>query len=173
MKYLTAYLAISFLVAGCGMKSGDQPASTGQHSPAADTTYANRPSLTLMARDSIAHIFLRDYLLVLKKQGSDTAWVQANEFVTDEFKTAHRELIRKAWKEEPEYGLGFDPILDAQDYPEEFIVALSSADDFVTLSGKDWPEFNVVIKMKKMGISWKVDGAGVVNIPEDKRANRN
>jgi hypothetical protein len=42
----------------------------------------------------------------------------------------------------------------------------------VTVVGNDWKEFELVLKVERENNKWLVDGAGVINIPDDKRAKR-
>jgi hypothetical protein len=69
---------------------------------------------------------------------------------------------------EPGYGLGFDPILDAQDNPEKFEIVRKDG-SFLVVRGVDWPEFTVTMKLKLIGLQWLVEGCGIVNIPEEKK----
>jgi len=102
------------------------------------------------------------------------AWINENQLVTDNFKQLHKNLIEKAVELDPELGLGFDPIFDAQDYPDEGFEILTSDDNtgYLTVRGKDWVEFNLSMKLIKSEDRWLVDGCGVINIPETKRAER-
>ena len=49
-------------------------------------------------------------------------WVEAHPDVSVNFKRALSELLEEGEKEAPGYGLGFDPILDAQDFPDDGFV---------------------------------------------------
>lgn len=112
----------------------------------------------------------------LHKKTKETAeqWVQRNAKLTNHFKNSYKKLVEDANKEDPEVGLDFDPIFDAQDYPDQGFKVLSCDDksNFVTLNGKDWEDFTVVVKTSKTDKGWLIDGAGVISIPEDKRARR-
>lgn len=46
-------------------------------------------------------------------------WVNSNNLTTNRFKNEVKTIIEDAYSEEPELGLGFDPIFDGQDYPDE------------------------------------------------------
>ena len=101
-------------------------------------------------------------------------WVITSELVTDNFKTELVNMINEAFEREPDYGLGFDPILDAQDYPEEEFL-LSNYDSTLsvaTVNGKQWTSFVLNIKLTNQNDRTLVDGCGVVNIPEEHRAER-
>jgi hypothetical protein len=45
-------------------------------------------------------------------------------------------------------------------------------EDYVTAEGKDWSTFTTIIKVSLVAGNWMVDGAGIVNIPEDKQRNK-
>ncbi len=101
-------------------------------------------------------------------------WVNSSELVTDNFKTDLVNMINGAFEREPGYGLGFDPILDAQDYPEEGFL-LSNYDstlNIATVTGKQWISFVLNIKLTNQNDRTLVDGCGVVNIPKEQRAER-
>jgi hypothetical protein len=125
---------------------------------------------------AVALKFINDYVDFYNKNGLPTKsgiWVNNNELATEQFKITYKEIIEHAIKDDPETGLGFDPIFDAQDYPEKGFEFLSSDNDgYVTLKGIDWPDFTTVVKIKLVGSKWMVDGAGVVNVPDGKKAKR-
>lgn len=105
---------------------------------------------------------------------ADANWIAKQPLLTDNFKAAHKKLIEDAQKADPEMGLGFDPIFDAQDYPDKgfSISATDTANGYVTVTGINWPDFQVVLKVVQQNNQWLVDGAGVINIPQEKRAKR-
>lgn len=96
-------------------------------------------------------------------------WTQNNQDCTQELKDALKKMMDEA---DPEYGLGFDPILDAQDFPEEGFKLLTQNGNIVTVEGIDIPGFTVNLKMAKTEAGWKVNGCGVVNMAENERAVR-
>jgi hypothetical protein len=101
-------------------------------------------------------------------------WVNSSELVTDNFKTELVNVINEAFEREPDYGLGFDLILDAQDFPEEGFL-LSNYDstlNIATVTGKQWTSFVLNIKLTNQNDRTLVDGCGVLNIPEEQRAER-
>ena len=74
--------------------------------------------------------FINDYCEFcnnkLKKQSTITAenWINKNDLLTESFKKSYKDIVETAYKEDPELGLDFDPIFDAQDFPQngfEFI----------------------------------------------------
>ena len=125
------------------------------------------------SKTGTALTFINDYVGYCENRHSEsetTKWIEDNSLLTSEFKKTYRELIEAARKREPELGLGFDPIFDAQDYPEEgFEVVKFDNDGYVTVRGKDWSTFTTLIKVRLQRDQWMVDGAGIVNIPKDKQ----
>ena len=101
-------------------------------------------------------------------------WTRASPLATDKFKTELLKLVNEAWKEDPEIGLGFDPIFDAQDYPDEGVELLDfdSETGYLVVKGIKWDSFNVTMKIVHQNGQTMVEGCGVINIPEEKRAER-
>jgi hypothetical protein len=96
-------------------------------------------------------------------------WVNQQTILSNSFKSELRRILEEAEKEDPEMGLGFDPILDAQDYPEKGFVVDNVDGEFVILKGIGWEDFFLTLKMVKgENNQWLVDGSGIVNIPEDR-----
>jgi len=123
----------------------------------------------------IALQFINSYTeLSLYRPDSIEAWILNNPLVTEHFKITYKNLMDSALQVDPEIGLGFDPILDAQDYPDKGfeIVPHDSTNEFVTVRGIDWPEFLLVLKLANHENKWQVDGSGVINMPENRRADR-
>jgi hypothetical protein len=122
----------------------------------------------------VAITFINDYLYFTNVGTAETGlieWFNNRKDVTVLFKSELKRILNEAEKIDPELGLGFDPLLDAQDSPSEF--EFDKADsEFLIVKGKDWPDFQLTLKMKLSGTKWLVDGAGIVNIPENKRIKR-
>lgn len=118
--------------------------------------------------------FINDYLTYLRHAYAGVSlvqWVNGRTDVTPEFKQELQRIMDEALANDPEYGLGFDPLLDAQDYPSAFeLVHTDSV--FLVVKGTDWPEFQLTLKMELIGTAWLVDGSGVINVPEEKRIKR-
>ncbi|MBN1186257.1 MAG: hypothetical protein JXB49_28525 [Bacteroidales bacterium] len=132
--------------------------------------------IDLKASDAeIAIKFLNDYIAFcnnIKSNNNLFQWIHDNALLTAKFKETHKKIIEDAEKVDPELGLGFDPIFDAQDYPSGFVIKSIDNAGFVTLQGKDWQDFIVTVKLVYIDNNWFVDGAGIINIPKDKQARR-
>lgn len=118
--------------------------------------------------------FINDYLDYILNQNINSSrleWIDNRMDVSDTFKLELRALQEEAERENPEYGLGFDPILDAQDAPNKFEIK-SENGNYLIVKGTDWPDFRLTLKLLYNGESWLVDGAGVINVPKDKQARR-
>jgi hypothetical protein len=101
-------------------------------------------------------------------------WINSSNLSTNGFKSELKQIINDAYKAEPEVGLGFDPILDAQDNPDKGfeLEAFDEKTNYLTVRGTDWQEFKLTMKIIEDNGKWLVDGCGIVNIPQDKRAAR-
>ena len=69
--------------------------------------------------------------------------------MTDKFKTTYRNLLDSARKADPELGLDFDPIFDAQDFDDKgfSIMTADTNTGYVTVIGNKWKEFTLVLKV--------------------------
>lgn len=127
---------------------------------------------------NVALKFINDYTAVCLSNPDATNmmnWILKNELLTDSFKKSYKNLVDSAKKADPEMGLDFDPIFDAQDFPDKGCELLNCDQNtgYITVKGKiDWPEFNLVLKVVSQNDKWLVEGCGVINIPENKRAKR-
>ncbi|MBX2844415.1 MAG: hypothetical protein KTR26_21815 [Flammeovirgaceae bacterium] len=101
-------------------------------------------------------------------------WSDSSQFVTRTFKEELREMILEARRQDPVLGIGFDPILDAQDYPDEGFEIFEFVEEtgYVTVIGKRWTDFKLNIIIIKEAGKTLVDGCGVVNVPEGMRVKR-
>lgn len=129
--------------------------------------------------DVAAKKFINDYIDHLQHSFKDKGpierdqWVETNPQITTNFKSSYRAIIDKARKTDPVLGLNADPILDAQDYPDEGVVVDQCKEpDYVTLKGNKWKEFKIVVRVIRVKDVWMMEGAGIVNIPEDKQVSR-
>tara|TARA_B100000941_G_C28478964_1_gene540941 strand:+ start:1161 stop:1604 length:444 start_codon:yes stop_codon:yes gene_type:complete len=118
--------------------------------------------------------FINDYLDFsndLKSEIGLIEWVNQRHDVTGEFKNELNRILEEAEKNDPELGLGFDPILDAQDSPNRFKLDKSES-EYLIVKGENWTEFRLTLKMKLVDNKWLVDGAGIINVPENRRIKR-
>ncbi len=121
--------------------------------------------------------FINDYVENSNKMADKVDlidWVNSNNLSTKNFKTELKKIIEDAYEKEPEVGLDFDPILDAQDYPDKGfeLESLDEKTNYITVRGKDWADFKLTIKIIEENGNWLVDGCGIINIPTEKRAGR-
>ncbi|MGF1636864.1 MAG: hypothetical protein ACFCUU_07305 [Cyclobacteriaceae bacterium] len=122
----------------------------------------------------IALKFINSYVESLKKikhiQEIDD-WITSNSLVSNSFIQEYKRINEEAYKIDPELGLGFDPILDSQDSPDDgfMLEEIETDSNFIMMKGKDWEQFKLVMKMKKENGQWLVDGSGIINIPAEKQ----
>lgn len=98
-------------------------------------------------------------------------WVNANTQSTQVFKTELKKIIDEA---DPEMGLDADPIIDAQDNPSKGfeLESFDEASNYLTVHGIEQADFKITMKVVEQSGNYLVDGCGIVNIPQDKRAKR-
>lgn len=112
--------------------------------------------------------FLNDYVALQNKRVSrdeTMEWIKKNELLTSEFKDYYLKLQEDALKADPELGLDFDPILNAQDYPEEgFVIStFSSKTGEAVLIGKEWNTFNVTMQLQMKDGKCLINESGVIH----------
>lgn len=151
MKLKLAILLFAMLISGISHADCQQSAQVADKFMNAYTHYNN---------DVFNH----------KSQETASHWLQRSELVTDNFKKSYQQLLAAAKKQDPELGLDFDPVFNAQDYPDKGLKILTceEASSIVTLVGKakEWENFKVSVKMLMTKAGWRVDGAGVINMPK-------
>jgi hypothetical protein len=139
-------------------------------------TSASQPQELVTPDFNVALNFINDYTkLCIQPQRTKTSeWIRQNPLLTDNFKNRYTTLVDSADKKDPELGLGSDPIFDAQDFPEKgfSILKIDTVNRYVTVVGNDWKDFELVLKLDQENNKWLVDGAGIINVPGDKRAKR-
>lgn len=122
----------------------------------------------------VAIKFINDYLDFTNDRQSETGlieWGNSRKDVTVTFKSELKRILNEAEKNDPELGLGFDPILDAQDSPNRFNLDKTES-EYLIVKGENWTEFRLTLKMKLKENKWLVDGSGIINVPKDKRIKR-
>lgn len=120
--------------------------------------------------------FINDYLAYLASDPSASPqdFINSNAYSSESLKQEFARIKAEAEKADPEIGLDFDPIVDAQDYPNDGFEfdSMDTTQEYITVKGKTWKDFKVTIKIiNNDGTMW-VDGIGVLNIPPDKQAKR-
>ncbi len=137
--------------------------------------YNTQDSIEMSKLDyNVAIKFMDDYIVYnnkLRRTVKLTDWVNNRQDVTLQFKNELQKILLEAQKDSPEFGLGFDPIFDAQDYPDKFEIDKINT-DYVTVKGISWSDFKVVMRLKLEGEKCLVAGAGIVNIPEDEQRKK-
>lgn len=126
----------------------------------------NINSIEFRDYDSIVAIkFMNGYVEACNKRKDEIQWVKQNKYITPEFKSSYTKIINDGWKADPEMGLGFDPIFDAQDYPEEgfYVESIDKKTGKVVLKGKVWKDFFSVVQLKRKGRTSRVNGVGIIH----------
>lgn len=123
----------------------------------------------------VAIQFINNYVVFCNAKNPNIGlldWVNSQSVVTTGFKLELENMLVAAEKNDPQLGLGFDPIFDAQDYPDKGFEVDKQDSTYVIVKGVDWPDFRLSLRLTLEDGRWLVDGAGVINIPANKRAKR-
>ncbi|MFT4073102.1 MAG: DUF3828 domain-containing protein [Dysgonamonadaceae bacterium] len=122
---------------------------------------------------AVALKFINGYVAACNASTNETEWIKNNSACTPAFKHKLSELIDKAFEEDPEYGLGFDPILNAQDYPEEGfeVDRYDLQAGYAVVRGKaEWKAMRITVKLIRKDGKWYIDGCGIINIPKNRQS---
>jgi hypothetical protein len=165
-------------LAACIAIACNTPAPTPAPAPAPAPPKQVAAAPPQMPDTSVALAFINSYVQYVlsesKPKPSTTTWIQNNTLLTASFKQQYQSIVKEATKNDPEIGLDADPILDAQDLPQEGFVMkrLDPATGYLTVRGKDWTDFELTLKLVQQNGQWLVDGSGYINIPANKQAKR-
>lgn len=157
LRVLTLCIGLSIL--GCGTPSPEE-------SKSADPT-----SASIGPNHLVALQFINDYVTFCEDIHSETTvveWVNNRQDVSQSFKTELARIMDDAEIEDPEYGLGFDPILNAQDHVGKFEIHKVES-EYLVVQGADRTNTELTLKISRGNDRWLVEGAGIVNIPENRR----
>ena len=119
----------------------------------------------------VAVDFINDYNKEFLKPNSNISeWLSKNKSVTINLINKHMQILDSARITDPELGLDFDPILNAQDSDENGfeIKKIDSLLGLVTVRGKSIPNFEITLKVIEQNGTTLVDGAGIINIPKSR-----
>jgi hypothetical protein len=165
---------------GCESNSAKpQQKNTVQNKIAVEDSSKN---IEVAAEDSskgveVALTFIDDYVKrcneINKQEGTDE-WIELNLLVSKNFIYAWQTILNNSYREDAEMGLDFDPIFDAQDWPEEGfeLESFNTLTGYYVVRGKKWKEFRLAMKIINENGECLVDGCGIVNIPYKYRIKR-
>jgi hypothetical protein len=110
--------------------------------------------------------FINGYVKASNNRNWDAVkFVNASPLVTKNFKSTNAKLIADGFKQNPEVGLGADPVIDGNDCPERYTVKSAKAKDdtaSVVLTGpKDFPA-ELKLRLVKSDGKWLVDASGMM-----------
>lgn len=121
--------------------------------------------------ENIALLFINSYIsdcIKLNESVGYLNFVKSSTLTTNNFKEELQKIVDEAEKEDPEMGLDYDPIVPGNDIPDEGFEFkhFDKKTNLIIVKGKNWPEFEVTIKLVLQNGKWLIDGCGVVNIPK-------
>ena len=110
----------------------------------------------------VVNSFYDTYIAAMIKQQNGEKLMQKSPQLSPAFKKVHGALVAKAWKENPELGLGYDAIVCGQDFPDAGFavtsITLKDTKGTAVVSSKD-KEFKHTIPIKLV----KIDGKWLIN----------
>ena len=150
-----------FYLAGCSDNNSDLNGFSERKNHQDTLIYASHPNY------SIALDFINSYVKFCDNRDVKIlreSWLKEQK-ITSSFMISYDELVTKNEKLDPEFILDFDPIFDAQDYPDKGfeIYKIDSINHTVVLQGVEWTEFKLLIKLNEENKQWLVDGVGAIN----------
>lgn len=164
MKCFNIVFTFIFVLAACGQQANNNDVyKTSNKNPTPDF--------------SVALNFINeytDYCNNMSPESIDTSWIDNNQYLTESFKSRYHYILDSAYRSDPELGLDFDPIFDAQDFPDQgfSILSTDSSTGYITVFGNNWESFTLTLKLVNLNNKWLVNGSGIVNIPNNRRAKR-
>lgn len=137
----------------------------------------NEQTDSIVLKEYVALEFINNYVIYCNNQINEVpliSWVGKQNNVSKEFKSELERIIVEANKRDPEMGLGFDPIFDAQDYPDKGFEfeELNNLKNIVVVKGIEWSSFKLHIKMVLRKGKYLVHGLGIINLSVDERVKR-
>ena len=162
MKKLIILISMSFCIISCTQNPGNKSPETLGESIAGTLTADNLDFALEFVNGYIDFLNTREGAIDLVE------WANSNKWVTPEFKKDLSRIIDEANREDPEWGLDYDPILNAQDYPDSGfeLVSFDPVSNLIYFQGIDWDDFKLTLKAISVDGVWLVDGCGDVNMPE-------
>lgn len=157
MKYIAFFSFLLSIVYACENKTKESTIELLD-------TYENPSS-----SEKIALNFINSYVEFCESDSSDqtlTEWVNYQDFISSEFTDSLNALVEREKNKNPDLGLDYDPIFNAQDYPSEGFEfkCMNTSQTIVTLCGKEWQEFEVKVKLSPARSNMVIVGAGAINM---------
>jgi hypothetical protein len=114
--------------------------------------------------------FYAAYLAAMIKEEDGDKLVQKAPQLSPGFKKVHAALVAKAWKENPELGLGYDAIVCGQDFPNAGFavtsITLKETTGSAVVSSKD-KDFThtIALTLVKQNGQWLINGIDKLKAP--------
>lgn len=109
---------------------------------------------------SVALNFINNYTLICNKPDTNLnvqTWIKNNHNLSLDFKNSYNQIIKDT--------LDFDPIFDAQDYPEDGfkILSFDSLKNVISFQGINWESFKLSGTLKTKDNKTIINSIGFVN----------
>lgn len=118
--------------------------------------------------ENTAITFINSYVSFIEGNSNEFppyAWVQKNALLSNEFKAAYKKTIEAGYLEDPELGIGYDPILNAQDIPGSkgyMAISCSPEKHTVELQDKENKAFINAVELTYVDGKWLITSIGSI-----------
>lgn len=173
VKIVAIFLLVGFTISCRDKKSADAQNVEIVHLQNNDEEHTPSQNDNLQEfqnrKAEIALEFCRQYLASSLGDGEYydelMGWLDSNDMTTPSFRTTLDILLKQAYEEEPELGLGYDPILDGQDYAQSYELGYyDEANDYFVLTGVgEESQFEIKIRVVEIDGRLLVDACGDIN----------
>ena len=112
--------------------------------------------------------FINGYVAFIEGNSNEFppySWVQENALLSHELKSAYKATIEAGYLEDPELGIGYDPILNAQDIPSNkgyMAISCNPEKHTVELQGKESKAFRNTVELTYVGGRWLIISIGSI-----------
>lgn len=120
---------------------------------------------------AVVNSFYASYVAAMTKQENGEKVVPKSPQLSPGFKKAYAALMAKAWKENPESGLGYDPIVCGQDFPDAGyavtgITIVDHSRGVAEVSSKDKNfKQTISVMLVKLDGKWLINGIDKLKAP--------
>jgi hypothetical protein len=116
----------------------------------------------------VVNSFYATYIAAANKGEDGEKVVPKSSQLSPAFKKAYADLMAKARKKDPELGLGYDPVIDGQDFPDAGFavtsISLKETTGSAVVSSKDKNfKMAIPVTLVKLDGKWLINGTGKLN----------
>ncbi len=166
------FFFLCLLLNSCNSGSENQDSEPLSNLTDKDTILAEESESLTDADAKIAIEFVNSYIENCNKMSEAVdvvTWCEENQNVTEEFNLQLNKMVTEAFAQDPDFGLGYDPIINGQDYPDQGfeLQSFETRSGKVVLKGIGMESQITTVKLLRQNGKVRVDGCGAINLPKD------